>query len=104
MSSPGNITFQKFGKSRHLLIESWEDTENVLQVNEALWVATGAPIPSLNCDPTFLDLVDTDGNSRIMCFEIENAIGWLLRCLKDRSGITDLHNRIPKAPPEHCQR
>jgi hypothetical protein len=83
-----NITFQRFGKSRHLRIESWQDMENVLRVNQAHWVATGAPTTSLNCDAKFLDLVDTDGNTRIMCSEIEDAIRWLLKCLKGRDGIT----------------
>lgn len=81
------MTFRRFARSRHLRIETAEDLARVLDLDEARWVAIGAPIDTLSCDATFLSLVDTDHNGRIMCFEIRQAIQWLLQNLRDTSGV-----------------
>ena len=82
------MTFQRFGRSYHLRIATAKDLVNVVHLDEALWVATSAPLASLNIDPVFLGLVDTDNNGRIMCFEIKEAASWLLATLRDTDGIT----------------
>jgi len=82
------MTFQRFGRSCHLRIATAEDLVHVADLDEALWVATSAPLASLNIDPTFLGLVDIDNNGRIMCFEIKEATSWLLATLRDTDGIT----------------
>jgi len=81
------MTFQRFGRSHHLRIETAGDLERALALDEAHWVATGAPIRSFNCDLTFLTLLDTDHNGRIMCAEVEEGIRWLLDTLRRREGI-----------------
>ncbi len=83
------IIFRKYGQSYHLQIKSADDLLNVLELDEAHWIATGAPIQSFNCDKTFLTLVDTDNNQRIMCYEVKNAIRWLFQVLKNTQGITE---------------
>ncbi|KPK86166.1 MAG: hypothetical protein AMJ81_01930 [Phycisphaerae bacterium SM23_33] len=87
MSASEKIAFERFGRSLHLLIETAEDLRRVVELDEAHWVATGAPLANFNCDVTFLNLVDTDRNGRIMCFEIKDAVVWLLRNLRDTSGV-----------------
>ena len=81
------MAFQRFGRAYHLRIDTPEDLANVLELDEAHWVATGAPVDTLNGDRTFFDLVDTDRNARIMCFEVREAIAWLLENLSDTSGV-----------------
>ncbi len=81
------MTFRRFGRSYHLKITDVKDLEQVLTLEEALWVATGAPVDSMNCDPDFLHQVDSDKNGRIMCSEVRDAIKWLFSMLKDRNGI-----------------
>lgn len=83
-----DMTFRRFGRSRHLRIETADDLACALDLDEARWVAIGAPIDTLSCDATFLSLVDTDHNGRIMCFEIRQAIQWLLQSLRDTSGVS----------------
>jgi len=83
------MTFQRFGRSHHLRIETAEDLALVGELDEAHWVATGAPIDCINCDATFLRLLDSDNNGRIMCAEVHEAIGWLLENLRDTSGVTE---------------
>ena len=88
MSASATMTFRRFGRSHHMLIRDAEDLRRVLELDEAHWVATGAPIVNLNADAVFLKLLDTDHNGRIMCFEVQDAIVWLFKHLRDTSGIT----------------
>lgn len=85
--SQEKIIFRQFGHSYHLQIETARDLEHALALDEALWVATGAPVTSMNTDQVFLDYLDTDNNGRLLCFEIKNGIKWLLEHLANRSGI-----------------
>jgi hypothetical protein len=88
MPATPRMTFRKFGRAHHLRITAAEDLQHVFTLDEAHWVAMGAPLQSLNLDLTFLRFVDTDNNGRIMSFEIANAVHWLFDNLKDHSGIT----------------
>ena len=88
MSSSGNITFKRFGRSYHLCIDHAEDLRRVLDLDKAHWVATNAPIETLNCDPVFLGLVDTDNDGRIGCDDLVKAIRWLLDTLRDCGDVT----------------
>jgi hypothetical protein len=81
------MRFRRFGRSHHLVIEAAEDLARAAVLDEANWVATGAPLHTISCDETFLKLMDTDRNGRILCFEVTQAIEWLLRNLRDRSGV-----------------
>ena len=54
MADPGNMVFDSYGRSPHLRIRSAADLEHVLALENAHWVATGAPTSSLNTDPDLL--------------------------------------------------
>ena len=85
----GNLmTFHRYGRSLHLRITSAEDLARAIDLDEAHWVATSAPVGTINCDPTFLQLLDTDANGRITCHDVRTAIQWLLQVFSDHSGIT----------------
>ncbi len=86
--------FQRFGRTNHLRIDSWQDLEAVLELDEALWVATTAPTATINCDPVFLDMMDTDRDGRLRADEIKAAIRFLFENLSDRSGITPGNTRL----------
>jgi len=81
------MTFKRFGRSHHLRIRNAGDLEHIRVLDEAHWLATGAPVSSLNMDATFLSLVDSDHNGRIMCFEIREAVTWLLATLRDTGNV-----------------
>ena len=87
MSSTENMSFRRFGRSYHLKINTSADLQRVVELDEAHWVATSAPISTINCDSTFLNLLDTDNNGRIRCYEVKDGICWLLRVLRDHCGI-----------------
>jgi hypothetical protein len=83
----GRFRFQYFGSALHLKLENVWDLCRVRELDEAHWVATSAPIGTINGDPVFLELVDTDHDGRIGCSELRQAISWLFEHLKDYRGV-----------------
>ena len=87
---PGSSTrpvFRKLGGGFQLLLESPEDLANIMDLDEARWIACSAPVDGLNCDPAFARLVDMDGNGRIRPDELKTACRWMLDLLADRSDV-----------------
>jgi hypothetical protein len=89
MAASKRIFFKNISYLAQREIKTIKDIENVLNLDEAHWSATGASIESINCDPVFLELIDFDNNMRIMCFEVKEAIRWLFRNLNDKKGILE---------------
>ncbi|HUU42860.1 MAG TPA: hypothetical protein VMX57_03725, partial [Planctomycetota bacterium] len=89
MTEPAPITFNRFGRSYHLVIETAADLETLITLTRPLWVATSAPIDTITCDRTFLELVDSDHNGRILAYEMRVAVRWLLDTLGDHHGINE---------------
>ena len=87
MATGDKMRFEKFGRSVHLQILSAADCQVATKLDPALWVASGAPVATVNCDATFLKLVDSDNDGRILCWEMSDAIGWAREVLADHSGI-----------------
>jgi hypothetical protein len=81
--SGDRFRFRRYGSSFQMRIEDASDLRCVLELDEALWVTTSAPIRTINCDPVFLDLIDTNSDGRIRCSELREAISWLFDHLKD---------------------
>ena len=94
MPTGDKMAFRRFGPARHLRIETAEHLAAVGDLDEAHWVAVGAPVNSLNCDAGFLALVDTDHNGRIMCFEVRQAVTWLMEHLRDTSGLVEASSSL----------
>ena len=82
------MIFRQYGHSRHLKVETAEELKYVVELDEALWVATSAPVDMLNCDGTFLRLLDKNNTGRILCSEVKDAIRWLLSTLSSHTEIT----------------
>ena len=81
--------FRRYGRAYHLLIEDVNDLEHVLKLDEGHWVATTAPINTINIDLMFLDLLDDDDDGRVRASEVKRAISWLFSVLTDTSGISN---------------
>ncbi|KPK59176.1 MAG: hypothetical protein AMK73_08805 [Planctomycetes bacterium SM23_32] len=81
--------FERYGRTYQLHIRTADDLAQVLGLDDALWMATSAPISGLNCDAEFLALVDLDHNGRIRADEMRTAIAWLLAGLADRSRLAE---------------
>jgi len=88
MGDNSDMTFDRFGRSYHLRIATADDLVRAVELDEAHWVATGAPVSSLNCDAVLLELLDADRNGRIACEDVRRAIRWLMDRLADTSGVS----------------
>ena len=89
MAATGNMTFRRYGRSLHLVIETAEDLQHATELDEAHWVATTAPVETIRCDETFLHLVDCDSDGRILVCDIKKAICWACDVLRDRNGLAE---------------
>ena len=94
MSAAESMSFRRYGQSCHLEVKSTEDLRKVLELDEAHWAAMGSPIETLNCDPVFLELVDTDENGIIICTEMKDAIRWLDDVLTDQTGVNEASDSL----------
>ncbi|MFP4053530.1 MAG: hypothetical protein ACLFV7_06675 [Phycisphaerae bacterium] len=82
------MRFQRYGSSLHLVIEDAADLDSALSLDEALWVATSAPVATLNSDPQLLRILDTDSSGRINCRQVKDAIRWTLELLADHRDLS----------------
>jgi len=80
--------FLKLGESHHFKIDNHSDLEALLELDEALWVATTAPCSTLKTDPVFLTLLDADHDGRLRAEEIKDGIRHLFSHLTEVSAIT----------------
>ena len=83
------MIFQRFGRAYHLEIKSAKDMALAVNLDEAHWVATSAPVETFRCDPTFLSLIDVDNDGRINASDLKDAINWLLSNVVNTSGINE---------------
>lgn len=79
--------FNRYGRALHLRIDHATDLRQVLTLNEAHWVATSAPVVTINADRRFLALLDEDRDGRIRVEEVRKAVSWLLTHLVDPDAI-----------------
>lgn len=87
-----NMIFQKLGGKYQLVIEKSEDLKFIPYLDEAHWIATGAPIESFNCDEKFLQYLDYDKNGRVRTDELKDALTWLFSIISD---ISILEEKTP---------
>ncbi|NQT92569.1 MAG: hypothetical protein HQ559_07400, partial [Lentisphaerae bacterium] len=87
--------FNHYGRTYQLRIETPEDLEAVLALDESLWAATSAPVTAFRCDPRLTEFLDADGNERINTDEVKAAITWLFDVLADRSGVGKGTDSLP---------
>jgi hypothetical protein len=86
--------FERYGNTRHLRIERVEDLKAVLILDEALWIATSAPVQSINMDADFLSILDHDGDGRIKCRDLRRVITYILAILNNYQGINANSDRL----------
>ncbi len=91
LSESQPFRFKRYGRTYHLVIEQIEALKQVLELDEAHWVATNAPIETINADPVFLELLDSNRDGRIQTAEVKEGIMWLFEHFQDTAGIRPEH-------------
>ena len=79
--------FEKHGSALHFKIEDHQDLEKILDLDEALWIATTAPVSTLKTDKVLLELLDSDKDGRLRAEELKDGIRFLLSNITEYSGI-----------------
>lgn len=82
------MKFMRQGKAYQLLVSNGQGLADVLELDEALWVASSAPGSTFRLDPQFLRCLNADGNNYVNSGELKRAVRWLLQMLPDPKGIT----------------
>jgi len=102
--SKNKIVFKNYGGSLQLKIENAEDLKNIQKIPEIYWASTSAPIEDLNCDPKFLQYIDTDKNGRIRTDEFKEAQKFLfeniknLKTIEEKNDILNLEDLNKSSP------
>ncbi len=91
------MQFQQYGRTYQLRIESAEDLKAILEMDEAHWMTTSAPVTAFRCDAKLLAYLDADADSRIHSNELKAAIRWLLDQLADTSQLHADADSLPLA-------
>jgi hypothetical protein len=94
MTPQENMHFERRGKTVQLRIRTARDLQTVLALDEALWVATNAPIAAISSDETFLQGIDIDRNGRITTHDLQKAIRWTLETLSNPSALEEGADRL----------
>ncbi len=59
------MRFQQYGKTYQLKIETADELDDIISLDESLWVATSAPTAAFRCDPRFTGFLDGNGCGRV---------------------------------------
>ena len=93
--SKSQSRFENLGSTLHFKIKDYHDLKTILDLDEALWIATTAPVSTINVDDGFLNLLDTDEDGRIRAEEVKDGIRFLLEHIVDYSGIRSSNLNLP---------
>ena len=96
-ATENSSSFKRLGDSYHFSIENHQDLQKILELDEALWIATTAPCSTLKTDKTFLEFLDSDCDERLRAEEIKDGIRYLLENLNDHSSIQENNTSLPLA-------
>ena len=88
-SDSTRMRFTRLGGAPQLEINCFEDLQNVLDLDDALWALNSTSIDSLRADRRLLQYIDTDGNGRIRTDEVKEAIRFVLDHLSNGTGVTE---------------
>ncbi len=80
-------SFRRAGRSWQPCLDDGYALAGLLELERALWVATGAPVATIRGDPGFLGYLDADGDGRIRADEVCAAVRWTLASLVDAGDI-----------------
>ena len=76
--------FANYGGSLQLELRSNADLELLLTLDDPYWMALSAPVRQLRCPAPFIvELMDADGDGRIVSSDVRRVIAWYFRVLKD---------------------
>ncbi len=90
-----NPRFWKAGGMRQLRIQTGQDLKLIGPLDHKLWVVLSCPTKGLEFDESTLAMIDTDGDGRIHCQELIDALEWTFKRLKNHDSLSDGKYTLP---------
>ena len=87
--------FSRLGGFDQVMIDSGEDIRHLPDLDPKLWAALSCPTQGLEFDAHTLALLDTNGDGRIRVGEIQEAVRWTCRRLKDPGDLFKHETGLP---------
>lgn len=81
------LTARTYGGTRQLSIVDDRDLAAIDALDPARWAATSVPASDLQCDPVFLEGIDSHSKGRLRVSEVVAARDWAFARLADRHGL-----------------
>ena len=94
---PEKTVFENIGGSFQFRAENAVDLRKIMSLDATAWAALCVPVASLNGDPGFFKMLDTDNNGTIRVDEVKSAVNWLLNVLGDHQAIDSENGAISSA-------
>ncbi|MCQ2378070.1 MAG: hypothetical protein MJ016_02525 [Victivallaceae bacterium] len=98
------LTFSLIGGTMQPEVSSFADFPAILELDDACWALTSISRYAMRADARLLDYLDTDGNGRIRCDEVREAIRFVLehfasgRGFDAASSVLDFADLAPDHP------
>ncbi len=87
--------FRRFGGFDQIAIESGEDIRHLPELDPKLWAVLSCPVEELECDARTLQLLDTDNDGRIRVGEVQEAVRWICRRIKNPGDLFEHRDSLP---------
>jgi hypothetical protein len=100
------MRFRRLGRGHHPVIATAADLREVIDLEDAHWVATAAPVATLRGDAGLYARLDRDGDGRIRSDDLREGVRWLFEHTSDdeavEQGLTVLRpERLRAEGPEY---
>lgn len=89
--------FFKAGGFDQVSLERGEDFVHLAGLDQKLWAALACPVAGLECDPSTLALIDSDGDGRVRAPELLAALRWTLGALSSPDELLKGSDELPLA-------
>ena len=87
--------YTKIGGVTRVSIETGDDIAHLPELDQKQWTVLSCPTTGLEIDPDTLKMLDTDGDGHIKVNEVNAAIEWLKKVLRNMDALTEKSAVLP---------
>lgn len=95
MTASHSWSFSRIGGFDQVLLTGADDLLNLDQLDPKLWAALACPTTGLHFDHKTLQLIDTDSDGRVRLPEVQEAVRWSSRVLRDPALLLQPADSLP---------
>ena len=87
--------YTKIGGVTRVSIDTGDDIAHLPELDQKQWTVLSCPTTGLEIDPETLKMLDTDGDGHIKVNEVNAAIEWLKKVLRNMDALTEKSAVLP---------